>query len=95
MTTTIILSLIACTVGFLMAWLWQSKKNIAEISVLETDKNAEIARLENNKNAEIALMENKKVVETAILETENKNLTEKLQQQKIEINELQTRLMSL
>ena len=80
MTTTIILSLIACGIGFLLAWLWQSKKNVAEISALRTEK-----------NAEIALLENKKIAETATLETENKNLTEKLQQQKTEINELQTR----
>ena len=81
MTTTIILSFIACGIGFLMAWLWQSKKNIAEISTLKTEK-----------NAEIALLENKKIAETVVLETENKNLVEKLQQQKTEIDNLQKRL---
>jgi len=81
MTTTVILSLIACCIGFLMAWLWQSKKNISEIAALKKEK-----------NAEIAILENKKIAETAVLETENKNLMEKLQQQKTEIEELQKRL---
>ena len=64
MTTTIIAAIIACGVGFFVSWLWQSKKNIAEIAALENKKIAETAVLETeNKNLTEKLQQQKNEIE--------------------------------
>jgi DNA recombination protein RmuC len=90
--TTILISIAAAAIGFIVAYLWQSRKNIAEIFALEKANIANVSALENEKNSEIANLEKSKIAEIAALESENKNLTEKLQSQKAEIEELQKRL---
>jgi DNA recombination protein RmuC len=79
--TTIIISIVAASIGFLVAWLWQGRKSMGDISALETKKMAEYAELEKAK-----------ITETAVLENEKKNLSEKLLEQKAETEELQKRL---
>ncbi|MDR0828551.1 MAG: DNA recombination protein RmuC [Prevotellaceae bacterium] len=81
MTTTIIISIIACAVGFFAAWLWQSKKNIVNLANIDKEKSEIISNIEKEKISQIVT-----------LETENKNFSEKLQSQKAEIEELQKRL---
>ncbi|MDR0811025.1 MAG: DNA recombination protein RmuC, partial [Paludibacter sp.] len=92
MTTVIILSIIACAAGFAVAWLWQSKKNVADLANFEKEKTTQFAVLEKEKIAQIADLEKTKIGEIVALQAENKNLTEKLLSQKAEIEQLQKRL---